>query len=134
MANRNFHRYQALEQEVKALYGSAAIGGTGAVGTVKGGGISGVVRNSAGNYTITLSDKYNRMLSSKVGFLSPTSSGIANVEQQGTVATFQSSFNTSPTITFQCYDYAGAAADPASGSLMNFMFEVRNSSVGPFDN
>lgn len=127
MAQRNYTYMQALEKEVKMIFGSFVIGATGAVGTVKGG--FKVVRNSAGNYTITCNDQYNRLLFASDGFISASGSGIANVEILGNPATFQATFHASKSYVVQFFDYAGAAADAASGSVYSFMELVRNTDV-----
>lgn len=127
MAQRNYTYMQALEKEVKLIFGSMVIGASGAVGTVKGGFT--IVRNSAGNYTITCNDKYNRLLFADAGFISASGSGVANVEILGSPATFQATFQSTQAYTVQFFDYAGAPVDAASGSVYSFMELVRNSDV-----
>lgn len=127
MAARNFTYCQTLEKEVKILYGSFVIGAAGAVGTVKGGFT--VVRNSAGNYTVTNHDKYFRLLHAKGGFVSVAGSGIANTEILANPATFQADFRGTGAYIVQFFDYAGVAADAAAGSVHSFVLHVRNSDV-----
>ena len=136
MANRNLKRPSySFEQDTVSIYGKFTVGATGAVtaGTVKGGGLSGVVRNGAGDYTITLSDKYNRFLNFEAWFASASgNSGIARVEPyNSTPANFQSGF-AGGAFSVKCLDYAGAAADPASGAIFHFRVVVRNSSIAPY--
>ena len=61
MANRSFTDYAlTLEKSPVTLYGDVQVGAVGAptVVTKNSKGIKSVVRNSAGRYTITLSDTY----------------------------------------------------------------------------
>jgi len=124
----------ALERELCFLYGSAVIGAIGAVGTVKGMGIYSVTRTGTGVYEIQLDQLYSRYLSGKVGFIHATGgSGIATVEIAYNPANFQPDFKAGAKITIKCLDFTGAAADPASGSVMGIEAIVRNSSAGPAD-
>jgi hypothetical protein len=128
MANRSFNRVQALEKEVKLIYGSAVIGASGALGTVKG-DLTMVKEATAGQYTIRLTDKYDRLLFSSSGFVGASASGVASIQILENPATFQSDFKSTNTYTIQCYDFAGNAVNPASGSVLSFVLHVRNSSV-----
>lgn len=61
MANRNFNRVQALDKEIKHIYGEWTVAeGTAAqvINTTRSAGITSVTLNSAGNYTIVLDDAY----------------------------------------------------------------------------
>ena len=135
MANRNLHKFRgSLERDLVDLYGSAVIGSSGAVGTVKGLGIASVKKETAdGQYTITLDDHWYRYMFGSANFVSAAGSGIAKVEVLANPATFQSGFQTSKAITIQCFDYAGAAANPAAGSVLSFVATVRNTSVSKGD-
>jgi hypothetical protein len=136
MANSTFYpaagNYEAMLVEV---YGSAVIGASGAVGTVKGGGIASVVKEStAGQYTITLTERFERLISSNVGCFAATATGVVPIAQVlMSPATLQASFKANGALTVQFYDYAGAAANPASGSVVSFRVVVRNTQVGPYD-
>lgn len=128
MSSRTYTYCQTLEREVKILYGSFVIGATGAVNTIKGGFT--VVRNSAGNYTITYPQHYNRLLYASGGFINAGGgSGIASVEIATNPLTLQSGFQTSGSYIIQFYDYTGAAADAASGSVHSFVAHVRNTTI-----
>lgn len=60
MANRTYNRRQALEKEVKDLYIKISIGASGAPSLVSGAaiGAASISRNSAGDYTLVLQDRY----------------------------------------------------------------------------
>ena len=132
MANRIYDRVLALEKQTVHLYGNIVIGASGAVADTKGMGIASVVKNTtAGNYTITLQDAYNRYLFGGWGMICNGSfSGVSNVEVSDDPALVQAHFKAKH-ITIQCYDNTGAAVNPASGSVLTFTVEARLSSVGP---
>lgn len=65
MSNRRFNQFRLqLEKKVVDLYAKVTIGATGAptLVTAYSKGIASIARNSAGNYTVTLDDKYPRFL------------------------------------------------------------------------
>lgn len=127
MANRNFNRYQALTKEVKALFAQVAIGASGAptLSAAKSLGVASIVRNSAGNYTITLSDKYMDLLqvsiSRELAAGSPAALGGFVVRSQAVAS--------AKTIVVEFVDATGAAADPANGTTLRLKIDVKNSSV-----
>ena len=122
------------EKQLVDLYGSAVIGATGAVGTVKGGGIKSVTRTATGEYDIELSEPLYRLIAVAVGFVASAGSGIAVVEVKHDPATLQSDFKSTNKVHVVCLDFDGSAADPASGSVMSFHICGRNTVVGPYDN
>lgn len=129
MASRNFTYAQALEKQIKILFADIIIGGTGAVSSVKG-DIS-VVRNSTGNYTITLSDKYNRLMhlsASMIQGSADTPSGVFKVEISSGAATLQAD-QAGAGIEITCYDDAEAPVDPVSGSVISVLYHTRNTTV-----
>ena len=135
MANRYLEQFTySMEKKTCRLFGSFVVLAAGAVGTVKGGGILSVVKNvTAGNYTVTLADKWSRLLGAKGGFVAAAGSGIAAVEIAENPATLQANFAANSQYTIQFYDFAGAPADAAAGSVHSFEVVVRNSSVGTWD-
>lgn len=133
MANRYLKRAgYAFEQDIVRLFGTVAIGATGAVGTVKGGGIGSVTRTGTGAYTITLSDAYTKLLEFNWCFGGGTASGIGGIELVSPLAT-QTSDIKSKNIKIQCYSSGSTAADPANGAILQFFAQTRMSSVGPWD-
>lgn len=141
MANRRFEQFQgSLEHCVVTLYGSATIGASGAVSAYKGGGITSIVKEAtAGQYTVTLQDKYSRLLNWSVDVVSATISTVQGAQLLATPATYQATFASSGALTFQCVaptsssDTTLVATNPASGTQLVFTLVVRNSSVGRFD-
>ena len=133
MANRNFSQRQfSLERDVVNLFGDVTFGATGAVSAFKGLGLTSLTRTGVGAYTLTLNDAYVRLLGARVMFAKATSSGVAAVELVDSHASVQTDIK-AKTVKFQCYDYAGAAVDPASGADAFIKLELRNTSVGPAD-
>jgi hypothetical protein len=130
MANRSFHKpLGALEIDVATLYGTVTFGATGAVSASTGKGITSVTRNSAGKYTVLLADTYNALLWADGIILDTVNSDPVTV---GVVPRLYSQAvnNATPTVVFQFYDVSGGeVADPASGAVLYYKIEMRNSSV-----
>lgn len=130
MADRSFHPWKGgLEIDPVVLWGTITIGATGAVSSSSGKGIASVVRDSAGKYTITLSDRYNAFLWGSANVLNSTLSDPTTV---GIYANLFSEAvnNATPTVVIQFVALDdGAAADPANGAVVYFKLEMRNSSV-----
>lgn len=135
MANRMFlPPAGALEINVVELFADITVGSSGAPtptnGTALGygKGISTVVRNSAGRYTITLSDSYPKFLTLDTKLVSatydPTTAAAGNFIVSEAVNT------ATPTIVIQFYKGSdGTALDVASGSRILVMTKLRNSSI-----
>jgi hypothetical protein len=122
MANRNFNRKQALEKEIKELYADVSIGASGAPTLVRGLGVASIARNSQGLYTITLQDKYNRLMHAHVAILSASAQDLDAQLQSEDV-------DNAKTIVVRTQDSAAAVQDPSSGSRLLIRIEVKNSSV-----
>ena len=124
-----------FEEQVVTVWGSFVIGASGAVLTVKGGGVLSVVKQAtAGQYTITLNQQYSRLLWAECGAFSGSLMSFEHGAQLlANPATLQASFASVPALTFQFTDFNGAAANPPSGSVATFKIDLRNSSVGPWD-
>ncbi len=120
MANRSFHKRQTLEREVKDLYAKIAVGSTGAPTISVGYGIASIVRNGAGDYTVTLTDKYASLKFFEVQHLSSSAQDLG----------FQihSESMSSKTVRFLCLTGA-TPTDPASGKSLLLKFEVKNTTV-----
>lgn len=121
MANRNFNRFQALEKEVKSLYAEISIGASGAPTLVAGLGIASVVRDSAGVYTITLQDKYNRLMHAHVQVLSAAAQDLdVQLQSEDVEGTKE--------VVIRCQAVA-VETDPSSGSVLFVRLDLKNSSV-----
>lgn len=119
--------FYTLEQDVTALYGTVAIGGTGAVGAIVGLGIVSVTRTGTGAYTIK-GQPFNKLMNFQYIFAG-TASGLDSVELSQTLATQKSDIQAG-NVRIACFA-GGVATDPASGSVLQFTIVARNSSVGP---
>lgn len=105
---------------VKLRYGNFAVGASGAVGT-KSEQWFGVVRNSAGNYTLTFDDKFVQPLYGKVEVVTPSGSGLARLDGMPAIV------NGKHAVTFITSAIGSAtAADPASGSTVAFAFAFKD--------
>jgi hypothetical protein len=122
MANRNFNRYQALEKEVKSLFAEVSIGASGAPTIVKGLGIRSISRNSAGDYTLTLSDKYTRLMDMHI-MQSASSPQDLIFQLQG------EDVDAAKTIEFVCLT-AATPTDPSNGSKLYIHIQLKNSDSG----
>jgi hypothetical protein len=126
MANRYFQQFQlSIEKQVVSLFGKVAIGASGAptLDTAMSKGIASISRSDTGDYTITLQDTYYKFLCSNFQFLY---NGASNISETQLVS---EAVNSTKVITITTLDFAGAAADPTSGSVLYFELKLRNSSV-----
>lgn len=127
MANRRFSKVaqQSLERAVVHLYAKVAIGGTGAptLDANNSQGFSSIARNSAGDYTVTLQDKYHDFLCAKAVFnsgASPAASPTMSVKADSIASAG----------TLEVVFCAGVTpTDPASGEILYLHLELRNTSV-----
>lgn len=134
MANRSYVRNtMSLEKNPVALYLRVSIGASGAPTLVvpKCLGVYSMVRTGAGAYTISLGlsstsvDTYQRLIamsSSDVSATAPAELGVYVVaDNSATLA--------APNVQIQYVDAAGAAVDPASGSILLIKLEFSNSTA-----
>ena len=125
MANRFFSRESySLEKGPVRLWAKVSIGASGAPTLSSGNckGIASIARNSAGDYTVTLSDKYNKFLGLQVTFQSAT--GLPAAPVVG-IKAFGTGINT---IEFVCTTAgSGSATDPGSGETMWIQITLSNS-------
>lgn len=86
MASRLYKQFLfSLNPMLSYLEGNFAVGNSGAVSAVKGGGISNVVRLAAGQYQIVLEDPYNRFLGMNAWIASPSAGSALTATASGTV-------------------------------------------------
>ena len=132
MANRFLKsRRLSFEQELVDIYGTMVVGATGAVGAVKGGGVSSIARTGTGAYTITLADAYRKLVAFNCVF-GDVSSIIVSVRLTETLAN-QTVNIKAKTVKIVCYSATATAADPAQGTVLQFHIVARSSSIGPWD-
>lgn len=138
MANRSFlPSLGGYEQDLVAIYGQFSVGALGAVtaNSVKGGGIASVVKESTdGQYTITLTDRFNRLMDVRVhAVLGTIAAVLPEAQLLMTPATLQADVTADGALTVQFTDETLTAANPDSGALILISLTVRNSSVGLYD-
>lgn len=121
MANRNFHRKQALEKEVKELYANISIGGTGAPTIVSALGVASITRNGAGDYSMVLSDNYASLKFFNCMHLSSSAQDLQYQLYSETVASTK-------IVRFLCLTGA-TPTDPASGKVLRIKLDVKNTTV-----
>lgn len=124
MANRNFFRKQSMEREVKELHVQASIGAVGAPTLSRKLGVASMARNSAGNYTITLEDKYNALLN--VGVVKQLASGAPSSVQ---CVIRSESVASAKTVVIEFVDKDGAAVEVDSGTIVKIRLDLKNTSV-----
>lgn len=125
MNNRMFQFRYSLERDLVEVFMKVSIGALGAPTIQRALGIKSMVRNSAGNYTITLTSSANLFMdmSSK----SIVASGIPAAPVSAVVSE-QVSNSASPQVIVQ-FSSGGVATDPASGEVLLIRLTVRNAST-----
>jgi hypothetical protein len=110
----------SIQKKFVTLFGNIPIGSTGAVGTLdptKNLGIKSVVRNSAGKYTITLTQPYNYLMFMDYALVlasgAPSSGSNVNMSIRA-----DNSNSSTPTIVVEFVGSAGTAVELTSGSVL----------------
>lgn len=122
MANRNFNRKQALDKEVKELFADIAIGASGAPTLSRGLGVASVAKTATGVYTITLQDKYNRLMHASASIMSASAED-AHAQLQS------EDVDGAKTIVIRTQKADLTLVNPASGDRILVQINVKNSSV-----
>lgn len=125
MANRQFTQFSyQLEKAVVSLFAHIAIGASGAptINAARSKGVKSIVRNGAGDYTLTLQDSYVALLGFGVTFQ------VATVPAAPGVSVKTDSVTSAPngSVRFIC-STGGTATDPASGEIMKVSLRLSNS-------
>lgn len=112
---------QAIEQGVTTLYARVNVGSSGAVSAFTGYGITNVVRNGQGDYTITLDRKYKKLLALNMLVVQATAQGLLlSVKTDST-----SSAGTINIIT----SVGATATDPSSSTVLKFAITVADTGM-----
>jgi hypothetical protein len=119
----------ALEIGIVDLFARATFGASGAVtvDTVQSKGIKSIVKNSTGDYTITLADGYQKLLAVKHAFDTSGASGAAPAAPSMWIKA--QSINASNGTIEVVFNAAGTATNPASGEAVVIHIVVKNSLV-----
>lgn len=128
MANYLTNQFSYSHAQPEHLYTTVSFGASGAPTMVAktGMGISSVVRNSAGNYSITLSHAYPALLMVNVKSISPSAAPAA---PSSYIVSSAVTSSTAPVIIVQFSSIAGAATDPASGESVLLEVVLHKSSL-----
>ena len=123
MANRYFQQFIFSSEKMPVqLYLQVGFGAAGAPTIQQGSSfVSSVVRNSAGDYTVNLTDAYNRLLGVQHVFIKSTA--------PSSPAMFVKTNNVTSKILGVVFNSAGTATDPANGEVVLMVISLKNSSV-----
>jgi acyl-coenzyme A synthetase/AMP-(fatty) acid ligase len=130
MANRNFKTDRgAFVKAVIDVYASVAIGATGAPTLSASGsqGVATIARNSAGKYTITLSDAYNALL--QVGNTIKLASGVPSTASNLQMLVRSETVGSTKTVVIEFVKNDGTAAEIVSGATLLLHIQLKNSNV-----
>ncbi len=129
MANKMAFQFRySYEREITDIYLKVNIAGSGAPTIASGNakGVTSITHNSAGNYTILLSQPYNRLLDVSSQSISGSS---AQAAPMCTVVSEAVATAAAPTVILQYRAIDNSTAtDPASGEVLLIKISVRNSS------
>ena len=109
---------------VSKIFAKVTIGASGAPTLVSSNNsyITGIARNSAGDYTVTLADAWNALLGLKITTQNAT--GISASPDVGV----KTNAVTTKSLGFVC-SVGGVATDPASGDSLFIEIDLKNSSI-----
>lgn len=125
MASRLFQFQYSYERDLVHIHAKISIGATGAPTLSNAKGIASIIRNSAGNYTLTLKDNYYLFMGLHAQFLSNGGAPAAPI-----VAVDAEDVDGDKTIDIVCYDAdTPAATDPANGEVMLLHIILRSAST-----
>ncbi len=143
MANKYLNQFQyTYEKDTVTIYGEFSVGASGAVsaGTIKGGGLSGVVKESAaGLYSITLSDYFQRLLFVEALIVDDAITSNIGHQLLEDPAALQAAFKADKTFQIQFFAATNSstttqiAANLADGAQVKLKIVCRNTTVGPYD-
>jgi hypothetical protein len=131
MANRRYDQFRySLEHKVVDLFAKVTFGASGAptLAAAVSKGIKSIVRNGAGDYTVTLQDPYAGLLLVKHNFDTSGAAGAAPAAP-GMWLKAQSVGTSSGGTIRLVFNAAGTATDPASGEAVLLQLVLKNSSV-----
>lgn len=131
MANRLYQQFQyTAERSPVQLFATVAIGASGAMSVKKGYGISSVVKEAtAGQYSIVLEDKFNRVLSVTAQVVHDSISAVQAIQVLEIPANLQSAVAAGTGFKIQCIDKDGVAVNPEEDAQLFVQVHVVNSSV-----
>lgn len=125
--NRYLQQFRlSFERQVVEYFIKVSIGAAGAPTIVEAKGVKSIVRNSAGNYTILLSDPSNQL---KDVFSQSISGSSAQAAPLMTIVSEAVATAAAPTVILQYRAIDNSTAtDPASGEVLLIRISTRNAS------
>lgn len=123
-SSRLFQFRYSYERDLVDIMLKMSIGAAGAPTLLNSKGVTGVVRNSAGNYTISLKDNFNVLLAAEHSQVSSSAPAAPTM----TVVTDSSNSQTAPLVIVQ-FSIGGVATDPANGEVQMIHLILRNAST-----
>ena len=131
MADRRFTQFfYSFRKKPTFLEYNFVVGGTGAVGTVKGAGVASIVHSGTGLYRITFEDAYNRYLTGGGGFVDAASVGSPVIFATTIIGNPNTTLR-NKYIDIAMYNAAGALTDPPANLVAGGWAIVDNTSVLP---
>lgn len=138
MANRYFRQFRnTLEPQVVDIFAQVSFGATGAptLSAANSKGIVSVTRTAVGRYVFVFGtaalnlDTYNKLLGVVATWDATANSGTAPAAP--IIYLFANAVSTLGTasVTIQCLDAAGVAADPATTEIVHLDFTLKNSTA-----
>jgi hypothetical protein len=131
MSNFNYRSqfHSSYAGQMVSLLAKISIGASGAPTLIPntGMGIASIVRNSAGNYTINLSNTFYSLMGVRVTNVSGASAPAAPLVN---VAVDAVKVAAAPLVTIQTRNVSNAATDPASGEILQIELLLNRSSTG----
>lgn len=139
--NRYTNQFQyTYEKDTVTIYGAFTVGSSGAVASIEGGGLGSVTKESAaGQYSIELSDAFQRLLFVDAVIVDDDISQIVKHQILEVGSSLQTDFKADKTFKIQFLgataadDTAQIAANLASGAKVMLKIVCRRTSVGPYD-
>ena len=122
MAGVGFNRRQSREKEVKDLYAKITIGASGACTLTEGVGFKSITKNSTGDYTLVLADRYCSLKAFKAIHVATSAEDL-----KFQVKAFDVTI-AAPYIEFLTLAVA-TPAHPASGDVILVKVEVKNTNI-----
>ena len=122
MANRNFSKVQGLNKELKLIAGSFSIAASGGAATkVTGLGYS-VAKSATGEYTITLEDQYDALISATATVQAATAVDlVAQIDNHNVTAA-------TPVVVLNL-NAAATPTEPSAVTVVNFLLVLQNSTL-----
>ncbi len=131
MSNFNYRSqfHSSYAGQMVSLLVRVSIGASGAPTIIAntGMGIKSIVRNSAGNYTINLTNTFATLLNLSLMSNSGASAPAAPIVN---IATSAVSTASAPKVIIQMRNLSGVATDPASGEILHITISANRSSTG----